>query len=40
LQKLDEVLKSDLPAFNALVREQNIPAVIIRPPAPGRGDRP
>jgi photosystem II stability/assembly factor-like uncharacterized protein len=40
LQKLEAVLKSDLPAFNALVREQNIPAVIIRPPAPGRGDRP
>ncbi|HEV7904979.1 MAG TPA: hypothetical protein VGO96_14150, partial [Pyrinomonadaceae bacterium] len=33
LQKLDAVMKTDLPAFNALVREQNIPAVIVKPPA-------
>ncbi|HEX8456867.1 MAG TPA: hypothetical protein VF656_06075 [Pyrinomonadaceae bacterium] len=34
LQRLDAVMKTDLPAFNALVREQNIPAVIIKPNAP------
>jgi hypothetical protein len=33
LQKLDAVLKTDLPAFNLLVREQNVPAVIVKPPA-------
>ncbi|HEX8422846.1 MAG TPA: hypothetical protein VF634_05510, partial [Pyrinomonadaceae bacterium] len=39
LQTLDVVMKSDLPAFNALVREQNIPAVIVKPPAT-QGTRP
>jgi photosystem II stability/assembly factor-like uncharacterized protein len=33
LQTLDVVMKTDLPAFNVLVREQNIPAVIVKPPA-------
>ena len=33
LQNLEAVMKSDLPAFNGLVREQNIPAVIVKPPA-------
>lgn len=38
LQKLDQVMKSDLPAFNRLVREADIPAVIVKPPAtPGGG---
>lgn len=41
LQKLDAVMKTDLPAFNVLVREQNIPAVIVKPPArPGPGVSP
>ena len=40
LQKLDGVMKTDLPAFNALVREQNVPAVIVRPPAAQGGGRP
>ncbi|HEY9403261.1 MAG TPA: hypothetical protein VIQ24_11395, partial [Pyrinomonadaceae bacterium] len=39
LQKLEAVLKTDLPAFNQLVREQNIPAVIVKPPA-AQGSRP
>jgi hypothetical protein len=39
LQKLDTVMKNDLPAFNKLVREQDIPAVIIKPPA-AQGVRP
>lgn len=32
LQKLARILKTDLPAFNQLVRDQNIPAVVVRPP--------
>ena len=31
LQKLDQVIKTELPAFNKLVRDQNIPAVIVKP---------
>jgi hypothetical protein len=30
LQKLSEVMRTDLPQFNRVVREQDIPAVIIR----------
>jgi hypothetical protein len=26
--KLTEIMKTDVPAFNQLVREQNIPAVV------------
>jgi photosystem II stability/assembly factor-like uncharacterized protein len=33
LRKLDQIIKTDLPAFNQLVKEQNIPAVVVRPPA-------
>ncbi len=36
LQKLDGILKTDLPAFNKLVRDQDIPAVIVKPKAVGR----
>ena len=32
LQKLSQIMKTEVPAFNQLVREQNIPAVIVRPP--------
>ncbi len=32
LQRLTQMLKTDLPAFNQLVREQNIPAVVVKPP--------
>jgi photosystem II stability/assembly factor-like uncharacterized protein len=31
LQKLAQILKTDVPAFNQLVREQNIPAVVVKP---------
>ncbi len=36
LQRLALVMKNELPAFNQLVRDQNIPAVVIKPlgPAP------
>jgi hypothetical protein len=37
LQKLDQLMKTDLPAFNKLVRDADIPAVIVKPPAPGGG---
>jgi hypothetical protein len=34
LQKLAQIMKSDVPAFNQLVKDQNIPAVAVKPPAP------
>lgn len=34
LQKLSEVMRTDLPAFNRVVREQDIPAVIVKPKTP------
>jgi hypothetical protein len=37
LQKLAQIMKTDVPAFNQLVREQNIPAVVVTPP---RSDAP
>ncbi|HZG53455.1 MAG TPA: hypothetical protein VEZ40_15090, partial [Pyrinomonadaceae bacterium] len=39
LRRLEAVMKTDLPAFNALVREQNIPAVIVKPTG-GQAGRP
>jgi photosystem II stability/assembly factor-like uncharacterized protein len=33
LRQLDQLMKTDLPAFNRLVRESDIPAVVVRPPA-------
>lgn len=35
LQKLDTILKTDLPAFNKLVRDQDVPAVLLKPKASG-----
>jgi hypothetical protein len=32
LQKLAQIVKTDVPAFNQLVRDQNIPAVVVKPP--------
>jgi photosystem II stability/assembly factor-like uncharacterized protein len=32
LQQLAQVMKTDVPAFNQLVRDQNIPAVVVKPP--------
>jgi hypothetical protein len=37
LQKLAQLMKVDVPLFNQLVREQNIPAVVVTPP---RSDAP
>jgi DNA repair exonuclease SbcCD ATPase subunit len=31
LQKFDQVIKNELPAFNKLVRDQNVPAVFVKP---------
>jgi hypothetical protein len=35
LQKLEQIMRTDLPAFNRLVDEQNIPAVMVRTRAAG-----
>jgi uncharacterized protein (DUF2164 family) len=40
LRQFEQVMKSDLPAFNQLVRDQNIPAVIVKPAAAAQGQRP
>jgi len=31
LQKLGQLMRKDVPAFNQLVRDQNIPAVVVKP---------
>jgi photosystem II stability/assembly factor-like uncharacterized protein len=36
LQKLDQIIKTDLPAFNKLVRDQNVPAVLLKPKSANR----
>lgn len=33
LQKLTQLMRTDVPAFNQLVRDQNIPAVVVKPPS-------
>jgi photosystem II stability/assembly factor-like uncharacterized protein len=33
LQRLAQLMKTDVPAFNQLVHDQNIPAVVVKPPA-------
>jgi hypothetical protein len=35
LAKLTQIMKTDVPVFNQLVRDQNIPAVTVKPPAAG-----
>ncbi|MDT7604620.1 MAG: hypothetical protein QOF61_2617 [Acidobacteriota bacterium] len=37
LQKLDQLMKTDLPAFNKLVHDADIPAVVVKPPTPPGG---
>ncbi len=32
LQALAQLMKTDVPAFNQLVRDQNIPAIVVKPP--------
>jgi photosystem II stability/assembly factor-like uncharacterized protein len=31
LQKLAQIMKTDVPAFNQLVKDQNIPAIVVKP---------
>ena len=31
LQKLAQLMRTDVPAFNQLVKDQNIPAVVVKP---------
>jgi photosystem II stability/assembly factor-like uncharacterized protein len=33
LKKLDDIVRADLPAFNKMVRDQEVPAVFVRPKA-------
>jgi hypothetical protein len=33
LARLSQIMKTDVPAFNQLVRDQNVPAVTVKPPA-------
>ncbi len=33
LQKVAQIMRMDVPAFNQLVRDQNIPAVVVKPPS-------
>jgi hypothetical protein len=37
LGRLDQVMKTDLPAFNRLVRETDVPAVVVKPATPPGG---
>lgn len=34
VQKLSQIMKTDVPAFNQLVKDQNIPAIVVKPPSP------
>jgi hypothetical protein len=34
LQKLSQIMKTDVPAFNQLVKDQSIPAIVVKPPSP------
>src|SRR2546421_6007732 len=34
LQKLSQIMKTDVPAFNQLVKDQNIPAIVVKPSSP------
>ena len=33
LQKFAQIMRTEVPAFNQLVRDQNIPAVVVKPPS-------
>jgi hypothetical protein len=39
LQRLARVMSTDVPAFNQLVKEQNVPAVVVKPPR-SEGEQP
>ena len=34
LMKLSQIVKTDVPAFNQVVKDQNIPAIVVKPPSP------
>jgi photosystem II stability/assembly factor-like uncharacterized protein len=34
LQKLSQIMKTDVPSFNQMVKDQNIPAIVVKPPSP------
>jgi photosystem II stability/assembly factor-like uncharacterized protein len=34
LQKLSQIMKTDVPAFNQMVKDQNVPAIVVKPPSP------
>ncbi|MDQ5845628.1 MAG: glycosyl hydrolase [Acidobacteriota bacterium] len=40
LARLAQIMRTDVPAFNQLVRDQNIPAVTVKPPGPSSGPPP
>lgn len=40
LARLAQIMKTEVPAFNQLVRDQNIPAVTVKPPANASGTTP
>jgi hypothetical protein len=33
LAKLSQIVKTDVPAFNQVVKDQNIPAIVVKPPS-------
>ena len=39
LQKLSQIMKTDVPAFNQLVKDQNIPAIVVKPPVASESPR-
>ena len=39
LQKLSQIMRTDVPAFNQLVKDQNIPAIVVKPPVAGESPR-
>jgi len=36
---LSQIMKTDVPAFNQLVKDQNIPAIVVKPPVAGESPR-
>ena len=39
LQKLSQIMKTEVPAFNQLVKDQNIPAIVVKPPVASESPR-
>ena len=36
LQRLAQIVKTDVPGFNQMVKDQNVPAVVVKPPGESR----